>query len=179
MKRSRIHLVFGLTALGFGFLAAYQGWRLLQANHVNEAIANATVSGLDDTVPEARFARALAWSKAGDYEAALKAYKVLIQGGRAGLGRAALYNLGNLHLHEALKNGPDNAIKSLPLIELAKQSYRDLLRIDPSNWDARYNLERALWLAPEVEDVVAEDNSPPVPKERAITTMQGDTVELP
>jgi hypothetical protein len=30
------------------------------------------------------------------------------------------------------------------LVELAKQRYRDLLRAEPQDWDARYNLERAL-----------------------------------
>jgi mxaK protein len=103
-------------------------------------------------------------------------YKTLIQGDRTDLQRAALYNLGNLHLREALKSGPDEAARSLPLIELAKQSYRDLLRVDPTDWDARYNLERALWLAPEIEQADAPE--PPEPPERATSTAPGRT-ELP
>ena len=179
MKRSRIHLAFGLTALGFGLLAACQGIRLQHAYRVNEAIAGASVASLDETVPEAQFARALALSKAGDYEAALKAYKALIQGDRADLKSAALYNLGNLHLREAMRRGPKDAVKSLPLIELAKQGYRDLLRGSPTDWDARYNLERALWLAPEIEEPVGEDNGHPVSEKRVITNLMDFTVELP
>jgi len=179
MKRSRIHWAFGLAALGFGLLVAYQGSRLQHADHVNAAIASANVAKLDDTVPEAQFARALALSKAGEYEAAVKAYKALIQGGRADLRLAALYNLGNLHMHEALRNGPDSVAGSLPLIELAKQSYRDLLRDNPADWDARYNLERALWLAPEVDEALAEDSNPPEWEKRVILPVPGFKIELP
>jgi mxaK protein len=179
MKRSRIHVTFGLAALGFGLLVAYHGSRLQYAEHVNEAIARANVASLDDTVPEAQFARVLALSKAGEYEAAVKAYKALIQGGRADLRLAALYNLGNLHMHEALKNGPGNVAGSLPLIELAKQNYRDLLRDNPPDWDARYNLERALWLAPEVDEAVAEDNNPAEWEKRVILPAPGFKIELP
>lgn len=179
MKRRRIHLLFGLSALGFGLLAAYQGWRLQYAAHVNEAIASASVAGLDDAVPEARFARATALSKAGNHEDAAKAYKALIQGDRTDLKLAALFNLGNLHMREALKNGPEDAGNSLPLIELAKQNYRDLLRDNPTDWDARYNLERALWLAPELDEQVSDEANVPEWERRVAPRVQGFSVELP
>jgi mxaK protein len=51
------------------------------------------------------------------------------------------------------------ASDSLATLELAKQRYRDLLRVNPLDWDARYNLERALRLAPE-EAAFAEDAVP-------------------
>jgi mxaK protein len=179
MKRRYIHLAFALAALGFGCLAGYQAWQLQHSNRVNKAIASASIRDLDYAVPDAQFARALALSKGGDYEAALKTYKALIQGERADLRLAALHNLGNLHMREALKNGTDNIAKSLPFIELAKQSYRDLLRDDPDDWDVRYNLERALWLAPEVEDQSAQNDSPPIKERRVITTPMDFTIELP
>jgi len=176
VRRRTIHFAFGAAALGCGLIAAQQGLRLHLANQVNEAIASASVSSADDGAAEARFARALALSKAGDSAAALQVYKALIQGDRGDLKRSALYNLGNLHLREAMQAGPDEAAKSLPLIELAKQSYRDLLRIDPADWDARYNLERALLLAPEVEETAV--NEQPEPPRRAVSTAPGRS-ELP
>ena len=176
MRRRTIHFAFAAAALGLGSIAGYHGLRLHLANQVNEAIASASVSSAGGGVEEAQFARALALSKSGDSAAALQIYKALIQGERAPLKRAALYNLGNLHLREAMKSGPDEAARSLPLIELAKQSYRDLLRIDPTDWDARYNLERALLLAPEVEETEASE--PPEPPQRAYSTAPGRT-ELP
>ena len=174
MRRRTIHFAFAAAVIGFGSIAAYHGLRLHRASQVNAAIARASIS--EAGVAEAQFARALALSESGDAAAALHLYKALIQGGRADLKRAALYNLGNLHLREAMKSGADEAARSLPLIELAKQSYRDLLRIDPADWDARYNLERALWLAPEMEEAAV--NEPPEPPRRAITTAPGRS-ELP
>ena len=153
-----------------------------RAASTNQAIAQAGAEGLDakaaPSSDEARFALAVALAASGRYEPALNAYKALIHGDRDDLKRAALYNLGNLHLREAQRRDPSDRLKALPLIELAKQSYRDLLRLDPSDWNARYNLERALWLAPEAEDS-AQEPVPPQQSERAVTTMRSDRGELP
>jgi mxaK protein len=82
-------------------------------------------------------------------------------------------------MREALKNGPGEAQRALPLIELAKQSYRDELRSNPADWDARYNLERALWLSPEYDDPILERNQAPVHSEHAMSTLQGAKIDLP
>ena len=68
--------------------------------------------------------------------------------------------------------------QSLPLLELAKQGYRDVLRDDPQQWDARYNLERALRLAPEAEEGDDGAAPPPLASERAVTTMKGFSLGL-
>lgn len=178
MKRSHAHLAFCLAALTFAAVAAYQGVRLENAQRVNAAIENAQAEPGEASAPEARFAQALAAANAGDYETASTEYKHFIQGDRLTLRRAALYNLGNLHLREAHESGAANA-QRLPLIELAKQSYRDLLRETPGDWDARYNLERALQLAPESEDNALEEQGPPPDSERATSTISGARMELP
>lgn len=74
----------------------------------------------------------------------------------------AQYNLANLYLREALSG--DNAISShtRPMVELAKQRYRDLLAEMPGHWPARYNLERALRLAPEGTDKAGDEPIDPV-----------------
>jgi mxaK protein len=176
MRRRHIHALFGVAALGFGLLAGHHGLRLRHAAQVNESIARANAAELEDSVSEAQFARALALSKAGEYDAAVKAYKALIQGGRADLRIAAMYNLGNIHMREASKDG---SATGSPLVELAKQSYRDVLRENPADWDARYNLERALWLAPEVDEAQAEDNNPPEFRRRVVLPAQGFKLDLP
>jgi mxaK protein len=114
-----------------------------------------------------------------DYDGALAAYKAIIQGSREDLRRVALYDLGNLHLHQALKVGLDDESQSLPLLELAKQSYRDLLRRDTGDWDARYNLERTLRLAPEADDDADEDTGPPDPREHERSTIADPRMDLP
>ncbi|MFI4923281.1 MAG: MxaK protein, partial [Burkholderiales bacterium] len=93
---------------------------------------------------------------------------------------AAKFNSANLNLRDALAKRSEHAEgEALPLIELAKQSYREVLRADSDNWDARYNLERALRLAPEKEEGDAAGLLPPLGMERAITTMKAFTLGLP
>ena len=169
MRRRSVHAAFGIVAAACAAIAAVQVARLERARHVNAAIAGASVASLDRSVPEAQVARAIALGRAGDYEGALLTYKAVIQGKRADLRHLALYNLGNLHMRAALKDPQAPTDQILPLVELAKQSYRDLLRETPQDWDARYNLERALYMAPEVEEDVA-DQGPPAPKERSVST---------
>jgi mxaK protein len=179
MRRSKAHALFGAAALACALLAAYQISQLVTARRVNDAIAHSGTGKIEASLPEAVFARAAAQSKAGDYEGAVKSYKEVTQSVRIDLRHAALYNLGNLHLRQALKGGADRALESLPLIELAKQSYRDLLREDPGDWDARYNLERALWIAPEVAEETPEENRPSEFQRRVVRAQPDFKIELP
>jgi mxaK protein len=194
MKRARVHVTFACAALGCALLAGYHGTRLEHAKRVNAAIARADTvrfdsakidtaliepGQLDSAVPEAVFARARVLSRVGDYRDAAKTYKLLIQRETVELRADARYNLGNLYLREALKNGAETAIQSVPLIELAKQSYRDLLRDNPMDWDARYNLELALRLAPEVSDAAIVESGPEVWNKRVLRATPGFRIELP
>jgi mxaK protein len=180
VRRRHLHLAFGIVALASAASAAYDLLKLQQAHRVNQAIArSAAPQAQDASLPEVQFAQALELSAKGDYDGSLEAHKALLQNEPGALKEAALFNLGNLHLREALKHGSDEAARSqsLPLIELAKQSYRDALRGQPEAWDARYNLERALWLAPEADEAAPELDPPS--KERAITTAPADRSDLP
>ncbi len=202
MRRRYGHLGFGFAAAVCALVAISQGLRLQHASRVNAAIAAASprdaraiashdapnaASAEAPTVaapppvaslPEARLAHAVALSKS-DYDGALAAYKAIIQGSRGDLRQIALYDLGNLHLRQALKAGLDDEAQSLPLTELAKQSYRDLLRKDPTDWDARYNLERALRIAPEEDDESGAETGPPDPKEQQRSTIADPRMDLP
>ena len=178
MRRSPVHLAFGAAALAFALFATYEGVRLREAQRVNAAIAGVIGVDIESDLPEARFMRAMAVARSGDYESALKAYKVLGRDAPAGLATSALYNAGNLQLREALKEGRYAAIRALPLIELSKQSYRAVLRRDPQSWDARYNLERALWLAPEVDEG-SVDRIRRDAENRVMSTLQSTRADLP
>ncbi len=175
MRRARGHLLFGTAVLVLGLVTGGEMLRLVRAERVDAAIV---AGGEPETaVPEARLTRAVALSKT-DYDGALATYKAIAQSGREDLRRIALYDLGNLHLKQALQVGLTDEEQSLPLLELAKQSYRDDLRRDPQDWDARYNLERALRLAPE-EDDDYEDTGPPTPKEKERSTIADPRMDLP
>jgi mxaK protein len=196
MKRAHAHLAFGLSAAVLAIVTIDEALRLNDARAVDTALArwaNATAQRAIDApaeplaakwnsplpapqLPEARLAQAVAVSKT-DYDGALATYKAIIRSDREDLRRIALYDLGNLHLRQALQAGVADDAQSLPLTELAKQSYRDLLRRDPDDWDARYNLERALRLAPEEEDIA--DTGPPDPREHERSTIADPRMDLP
>lgn len=128
--------------------------------------------------PELQFTQAQALARRGDREAASKLYRALQ--GDTPLGQRARYNSANLLMQQAIEvQASTQPGQAIPLIELAKETYREVLRADPGAWDARYNLERAQRLLPDPED---EDNAPPdVPRsaERAATTMRGVSPGLP
>jgi mxaK protein len=183
MKRTQGHLLFALVAAGFAIATAAELAQLQHARRIDTEIhewsmATGTAGPADPISPEGRLSRAVALSMS-DYDAALAAFKAIIQSNRMDLRRMALYDLGNLNLHHAIQAGVGDSTQSLPLTELAKQSYRDLLRQDPYDWDARYNLERALRLAPEDEDDADQDTGPPDPREHERTTIADPRMDLP
>lgn len=162
MTRTLIHAMFGAVAICCAAVAVY-GWaRLQHAEQVNQAIAAASAATGDpredranDEAPQVRLARATALSKAGAYDRASRLYGGLISDDHPDdLGRAALFDLGNMYLREGGGDGAANTVKSLAMIGEAKTRYRLVLRAAPDDWDARYNLERALWLAPEVQSAL-------------------------
>ena len=178
MRRRVAHSAFAAVALVCATLATYHSVRLIRSERINAAIAGVRATGLDADVPEAQFARALALVRSGESAAALNIYKSLARGSRADIRRAALYNTGNLYLRDAQGNDTAAGFESLPLVELAKQAYRDVLRERPDDWDARYNLERACWLAPELE-YEGDEADAPMKEQRAMSTVQGAAVNLP
>lgn len=98
---------------------------------------------------EVRLAWAIALSSAKRYGEAVSVFDALIEDGPPdAIGRAALFDSANMYLRQGAGDGA-GALRSLPLVEQAKARYRTLLRIAPDDWDARYNLERALRVAPE------------------------------
>jgi len=178
MRRRNVHTLFAVVVAGTALAAGWQWLALMRAENVNAAIGRAAVSA-NNGVPEARFAHALAVAHAGDADTALKEYKAIAQGSRPDLRVSALYNLGNLHLSQAAKLNESDVAQALPLVELAKQSYRDALRADPMAWDARYNLERALRLAPEEEEIPLSDEEPEAPEDNVASTVRGARMDLP
>lgn len=168
------------AALGvLAVLAAFDGWRVVQAERLNAQIAAGTLPPEDPAAPpELRFAHAAAQAASGAHEAALTRYGALHAD--TPVGQAARYNGANLLLRQgiALRVGAQPG-QALALVELAKEGYREVLRLDADDWAARYNLERAQRL---VADPEGEDEEPPAARrgaERAATTMRGYSPGLP
>lgn len=165
--------LLGLAALGTWQLTRIRAWNALIASD-RAAFASA------DLPEEVRFARALALSERGDFLAALAGYRDLASIAHGPVRAAATFNEGNLLLREglALRVAGDE-FRAMPLLELAKETYRELLRQSPSHWDARYNLELALRAAPEPEGEQTVSSLPPVPVRRSEIILRRPTLGLP
>ena len=164
MRRPTVHRAFAVATLALLVAGGWQAFALFQ--HQREVAAVGAVPPTLDAAPAtdqwpasagARLATASALSSGGQFDAAESALVRLIdEQGDSPLGRAAQFNLANHYLRQAgSASQPTGA--ALPLLGVAKQRYRDLLLRNPDDWDARYNLERALALAPEGGDEPLED----------------------
>lgn len=178
MRRRLVHCAFAAVAVVCAASAIGHTVRLVRSDRINSAIASTQATGLDSDVPEAQFAQAWALAQSGKSAPALKIYKSLGRGTRADIRRDALYNTGNVYMHDAARRNSDEGFESLPLVELAKQAYREVLREWPDDWDARYNLERALRLAPEMEQE-GDESDAPMKEQRVMSTIRGEAVNLP
>ena len=160
-----------ITSLIVVLVAAllYDGFHLLRASEVNRALATIESTGdMDDVTaedsdnPHLRFARAYTLQQYGEFESALQEYASIEVTEDDPMRRHIRYNLANLYLRRALQyrdSGADDL--ALPLVELAKEYYRELLRADSQDWSARFNLELALRVAPETDlDEVQEERNP-------------------
>lgn len=176
--RTRLRLAWGALAL-LALAAVIDGWRWQDKERDNAMIRAGIAERPDPTArAELRFAHATELARRGEHEAAIDAYRVLQDD--SALGRAARYNAANQLLLQALVlRGSALPGQALPLIELAKASYREVLRQDPEHWEARYNLERAQRLQPDPDDAEPDAGGPPENAERAATTMRGVSRGLP
>ncbi len=183
MVRARL-LVAPLLALLFAALLARDAQRLWQALRFNALIEAQAAPAPQAPPPVSRFQPGLVLFvhahgavHQGRLQDALSLYKDAAADPAVAV--AASYNSGNIHLRQALELAAQQALAQSPqAVELAKQQYREALRRDPGHWPAKYNLERALWLAPELPEETAA-GAAPEHSERAVTTMRGFTIGLP
>lgn len=152
--KQRLVLGCSLVALVCGSMLLIEFWRWDQTRNYNAAIGQAR---FDDARPyrgdNGLFAKAYAEQQQARYQDARIIYGALENTEDKTLRLAVLFNMGNTYLQQAssidLEEDTDLA---LPLIELAKISYRRALSIDSKYWDAKYNLERALQLLPDPKE---------------------------
>lgn len=180
--RRRTRWVLALLALTV-LAAVVDLASLWRAARIDALIASGqAVADAPGQPPELRFAQAhaLAQSQAASAarESALNRYRALQADAR--LGQAARFNSANLLVRQAIEvRASSQPGQAIALLELAKEYYRDVLREDPAQWDARYNLERAQRLLPDPDE---EDTGPVEQernRERAVTTMRGYSPGLP
>ena len=130
--------------------------------------------------PELRLARAIYFKQKHRYDEALATLSLILDKGDRPFQAKARYNLGNLYLEQAIRKAESmNINEALPLAGLAKQAYRQALQLDSRNWDAKYNLEVAMRLLPEMDKINSPDDSPNKQKAQLWTTVPGFPRGLP
>ena len=139
--------------------------QMIQINELNaEMEAPDHISLTDESPPELIFARAH-WLEGPEPMEAIRLYGTILQRSRPELLARIRYNLGSLYLKDAAriwkKFGLSEYIRINTLLGAAKDNLRESLSLDPSNWQARFNLE------------YAERITPP-PKERPKNDFQGN-----
>lgn len=163
--------------------AAVDGLRTARQQDINEAIRSQRLPTETPGQPrELQFARAAVAAAnsaaSGAEDESLNRYRALQDD--TALGQAARFNTANALMRQAIAvRATEQPGQAIPLVELAKENYRELLRADPANWGARYNLERAQRLLPDPDDSDAPPSEPPANAERAATTMRGYSPGLP
>jgi mxaK protein len=153
---------------------AYDANRLTQDQRFNDGLAEGDTSSIgrpDDAY--AQYAAAYELQQRQDFRKAVEAYAAVEAGPASRMHIDVKFNLANLYFRRALQlREAGSQDLAMPLIELAKQNYKEILRIEDGHWDAKHNLELALVLAPELDaiDSLAERN--PERSPRALTKIQ-------
>lgn len=176
-----------IAVLVLAALIALDSFRLHEIARWNEQIARLesataaqSIAALEAGAPaEARFAAGWAAARRGEVTRAVALYRD-VASARQDLAGVALYDAANALMREGerIAAGGD-WVGARPLLELAKETYREALRLDAGQWDARYNLERALRLAPEQADASTDPLPMGGESERSVTTMRAFTLGLP
>lgn len=179
-RKSRLTLAAAGIALLCVIIAIIEGHLLRQAMLFNDAVRHQDWerAGTHES-PNGSLARALAAQQRGAYRLALRDYTSLRDDREVELTNRAAFNTGNVYLQWAMKRMQDaDHDTALPLVEMAKETYRRLLRRDHRVRPARYNLERALQLAPDPEPPTPAAHSMPERSPRALGIVRSE-VELP
>lgn len=166
--------------------ALYSAAMLYGIRQDNDLIRQLT-SGKDVAVnkviggePELRLARAFYFKQKHRYDEALSTLSLVMDKGDQKFQAKARYNLGNLYLEQAIQQAKAmNINEALPLTGLAKQAYRQALALDSGNWDAKYNLEVAMRLLPEMDRIDMPDEESKNQKSQLWTTVPGFPRGLP
>lgn len=130
--------------------AAERGWSAWRQTQDNARMALAEPP--QDREPRVLLARAVALEARGRFDEALADYAEVEARDDAALRHAARVNVANLYLRRgiAVAREDGNAERALVLLQLAKSGLRRALRERPDDWNARYNLELAQRLLPDV-----------------------------
>ncbi len=111
-----------------------------------------------DAPPEVMFARAHWLMQKNRGDEAIELFNRLEGKGDPEFRARSHYNLGNLYLARAIAlTERSEFARAFTLTILAKDLYREALRLDSRDWDAKYNLEVAMRLVPDLPQAETDE----------------------
>ena len=143
MLRETIGALALVAALIAGIGDFERGNRHYRAGRYEEAVAAYQAALEDgDERAELRYNLGTALLRLGRFDEAQQFLEAALQDVDPALRQRTLYNLGNRFLEEG--RGTGEAEQRNRLLDAAIEAYRDALRLDPADQDAKWNLELAL-----------------------------------
>jgi len=153
-------IIAALSGAAHSAYKLYQDWRYSTRAHTVslQQLADTTspviASRLSGQEQRLLMLDASRLGQAGRMQQALALYAKISAGPDLQLVKAAHYNSANLYLRQAVELLDQQGLAAWdsvnPLLALSRQGYQRALRIDPAFYDAKYNLELVLRLAPDI-----------------------------
>ena len=131
--------------------AAYEVRRIQQIQAFNQAVLNAKGPQTDQQSFEAKFATAFWLAKNDRYKEATLLYSHLMEHATTKQKAVIQHNIGNIYFYRGVAiNGTNMQVgkEAEYLFRQAKNQYQQSVRLDNSNWDTRYNLDRMILMLP-------------------------------
>ncbi|MCW5262761.1 hypothetical protein D5045_22245 [Verminephrobacter eiseniae] len=141
-------LLAALLAAALAGARAFDAWQAAQTNQ--QMSAGLAAPGAPAPV---LLAHAIALERQGRFDEALSAYADAQALGSDSVRQAVRVNVANLYLRRGIEAARDEGSteRAMALLQLAKSGYRRALRIQPDDWNTRYNFELALRVLPDLE----------------------------
>lgn len=151
-----------LAAIVLLVIAGYESYMLYKISTINQLIANGVAADYEaNTAPELVFARAFRAEQDDRIQEALELYNTIENSANPRIVEQSKYNTGTLFLQGAANRWNELGVFAYAevdtLVNLAEENFRDTLRMNPDNKDARYNLEYTLRIRPPRKEVEKSD----------------------
>lgn len=172
IKAIRHYMVWGalIIALIVAMQSAFSCFQIASSNQLIQQLnqgKDIKPEQIKQIVPELQLARATYLKKKHRYKEAQASLSQIINQGSQKQQAISRYNLGNVYLEQAIELAESMQInEATALTALAKQAYRQALSLDSGYWDAKYNLEVAMRLLPEMDRITMEKDDP-IPEKKA------------
>ncbi|MDQ3773513.1 MAG: MxaK protein [Pseudomonadota bacterium] len=125
---------------------------------IERLLAGEDIPITGDAPPEVMFARAHWLMQKNRGDEAIDLFNRLEGKGDPEFRARLRYNLGNLYLTRAIALTEQSEYeRAFTLTALAKDLYREALRLDSWDWDAKYNLEVAMRLVPDLPQAETDE----------------------